>query len=163
MYVGVSMGIAVSSIEAAYEDAYEQHWHDVFRFALAWTNDWAAAEDLAQESFSRLWQHRTSVDWARPLLPWLIVTTRRLATDRFRRLRRRVLGTRGTSGVDEAVLSQWLDVQAALARLSPLERSALILTAVEGYSYADTAAMLNTSTGAVRAVVSRARRKMEDA
>ena len=75
--------------ELAYERAFEAHWSDVFRFALAWTNDWAAAEDLAQEAYLRLWDNRGRLDWDRPVLPWLLVTTRRLATDRFRTLRRR--------------------------------------------------------------------------
>ena len=26
-----------------YASAYAAHWPDVFRFALSWTNDWAAA------------------------------------------------------------------------------------------------------------------------
>lgn len=38
---------------------FEAHWSDVFRFALAWTNGWAEAEDLAQEAYLRLWNHRT--------------------------------------------------------------------------------------------------------
>jgi RNA polymerase sigma-70 factor (ECF subfamily) len=159
----VSMEIVVPSVEAAYEDAYEEHWHDVFRFALAWTNDWTAAEDLAQESFLRLWNSRASVDWERPLLPWLMVTTRRLATDRFRALRRRIFKGSQSTAPDEPVVNRWLDVQTAMARLSPLERTALVLTAIEGRSYTDTAAMLGTSAGALRAAVSRARDKLEDA
>lgn len=158
------MELAVaSSVETAYEEAYEEHWHDVFRFALAWTNDWAAAEDLAQESYLRLWNRRTSVDWERPLLPWLIVTTRRLATDRFRALRRRVIKAPKSTTLDEAALDRWFDVQKALARLSPVERTALVLTAVEGIPYADAAGMLGTSPGALRAAVSRARGKLEGA
>ncbi len=150
-----------SSIEIAYERAYEDHWHDVFRFALAWTNDWSAAEDLAQESYLRLWNRRTSVDWQRPLLAWLLVTTRRLATDRFRAIRRRVLRAPKSAIPDEAVWDRWLDVQAAMASLSALERTALVLTAVEAVSYADAAALLGTSAGALRAAVSRARDKLE--
>ncbi|MEO5919447.1 MAG: RNA polymerase sigma factor [Candidatus Limnocylindrales bacterium] len=153
--------VLASSMETAYQRAYEEHWHDVFRFALAWTNDWAAAEDLAQESYLRLWNSRTRVDWERPLLPWLLVTTRRLATDRFRALRRRVLKAPKSTTLDEAVWDRWLDVQAAMASLSPLERTALVLTAVEGIPYADAATMLGTSAGALRAAVSRARDKLE--
>jgi DNA-directed RNA polymerase specialized sigma24 family protein len=48
-----------------------------------------------------------------------------------------------------------------MAVLSPLERTALILTAIEGVSYADAAATLGTSAGALRAAVSRARQKLE--
>ena len=61
------------STELAYERAFQTHWGDVFRFALAWTNDWAAAEDLAQEAFLRLWDNRGRLDWDRPVLPWLLV------------------------------------------------------------------------------------------
>jgi len=160
----VNTEIAVaSSIEAAYQRAYEEHWHDVFRFALAWTNDLAAAEDLAQESFIRLWNHRTSIDWERPLLAWLIVTTRRLATDRFRAIKRRILIAPRAPAHDQGARDRWLDVRAAMAMLSPLERTAIVLTALEGYSYTDAAEALGTSAGALRAAVSRAREKLESA
>lgn len=152
-----------SSIEALYQRAYEEHWHDVFRFALAWTNDRAEAEDLAQESYTRLWKTRASVDWDRPLLAWLLVTTRRLATDRFRAIRRRVLNVPRAPTHDQEARDQWLDVRAAMTKLSPLERTAIVLTALEGHSYADAAQVLVTSAGALRAAVSRARDKLEGA
>jgi RNA polymerase sigma factor (sigma-70 family) len=58
---------------------------------------------------------------------------------------------------------RWLDVRAALSKLSALERAALLLTAAEGWSYADVAEALGTTSGALRAAVSRAREKLEDA
>jgi RNA polymerase sigma factor (sigma-70 family) len=92
VYLDVTTTMAIAeSTDLAYERAFEEHWTDVFRFALAWTNDWTSAEDLAQEAYLRLWNHRGGVDWSRPVMPWLLVTTRRLATDRFRTLRRRLL------------------------------------------------------------------------
>jgi RNA polymerase sigma-70 factor (ECF subfamily) len=153
-------------IELAYERAFAEHWTDVFRFALAWTNDWGAAEDLAQEAFLRLWDHRWRLDWTRPIEPWLLVTTRRLATDRFRRLRRTLTGTEHepTTGLgDEAARARWLDVRAAMGVLSPLERSALVMTTLEGLTYDDAATVLGTTAGALRAAVSRARQKLETA
>ena len=153
-------------LELAYERTFAEHWTDVFRFALAWTNDWGAAEDLAQEAFLRLWDHRSRLDWGRPVLPWLLVATRRLATDRFRRLRRTLSGTEheGSTGLDdETTRARWLDVQAAMAILSPLERSALVMTTVEGLTYDDAATVLGTTAGALRAAVSRARTKLETA
>lgn len=146
--------------DVRYERAFEDHWDGVFRFSLAWTNDWAAAEDLTQDAYLRLWQHRTGLDWDRPVLPWLLVAARRLATDRFRSMRRRVL-PRADHVLDESIRVRWLDVQAAMGRLSPLERSALVLTAIEGWSYAEVASALGTSDGALRAAVSRARQKLE--
>jgi RNA polymerase sigma-70 factor, ECF subfamily len=164
VYWGVTTHVAaIEPAELAYQRAYDEHWPDVFRFALAWTNDWAAAEDLAQESYLRLWNQRDRLDWSRPALPWLLVTTRRLATDRFRRLRRLIAPPARPESLNEAVHDRWLDVAAAMERLSPLERTALVLTAVEGASYEEAATVLDTTAGALRAAVSRARQKLEDA
>ena len=149
------------SAEVAFDRAYAEHWKRVFRFALAWSNDWAAAEDLAQEAYMRLWSKRSTIDWDRDPLPWLLVATRRVATDRFRSLRRRVLAPRPAQALDENVRVAWLDVQASMAILSPLERSALVFTAVEGYPSADVAAALGVTAGAVRAAAARARDKLD--
>ena len=154
----------VEASDAAYEAAYARHWPDVFRFALAWTNDWGAAEDLAQEAYLRLWDNRARLDWRQAVLPWLLVTTRRLATDRFRRIRRRLLSQPAhPATLDAAVQDRWLDVATAMAALSPLERTAIVMTAVEGASYDEAALVLGTTAGALRAAVSRARLKLEAA
>lgn len=144
-----------------YEQAFEEHWNDVFRFSLAWTNDWCAAEDLAQETFLRLWRHRTQLAWDRPVLPWLLVAARRLATDRFRSLKRQIAGHGMERALDESVQARWLDVQAAMASLSPVERTAIVLVTLEGWTYEEAAEALATTSGALRAAVSRARAKLE--
>jgi RNA polymerase sigma-70 factor, ECF subfamily len=154
----------VDATDLAYERTFEDHWADVFRFALAWTNDWGAAEDLAQEAFLRLWDRRSSVDWSDSLLPWLLVATRRLATDRFRSLRRRLAAAvPHAPTLDPGVHDRWLDVSAALGTLSPLERSALVMTTIEGHTYDEAASTLGSTAGALRAAVSRARAKLETA
>ncbi|HEY7132068.1 MAG TPA: sigma-70 family RNA polymerase sigma factor [Candidatus Limnocylindrales bacterium] len=156
---------AIEPAELAWQRAYDEHWPDVFRFALAWTNDWAAAEDLAQEAFLRLWDQRNRLDWDRPVLPWLLVTTRHLATDRFRRLQRRLLAPTPSPSLDAdpTARARWLDVCAAMDDLSSLERTALVLTAVQGATYDEAAEVLGTTAGALRAAVSRARTKLETA
>ena len=170
MFEDVTIRMAIADapdLDLAYERAFDAYWSDVFRFALAWTNDWGAAEDLAQDAFLRLWDHRRNVDWDRPILPWLLIATRRLATDRFRSLRRRLgsVGSASTSTLspDPAVRARWLDVRAAMDQLSSLERTALVMTALEGATYDEAAAALGTTAGALRAAVSRARTKLETA
>src|SRR5687767_9527056 len=114
--------------DESFNTAFERHWRSVFRFALAWTNDWAAAEDLAQDAFVRLWAKRTDIDWSTPILPWLLTTTHHLATDRFRRIQRAILprGT-DTAALDSDARLRWLDVRRAMAVLTPFQRSALVL------------------------------------
>lgn len=152
------------SFDERFHDVHAGCWTPVFRFALALTNEWDAAEDLAQEAFSRLWTHRTELDWNRPMLPWLLTTTRRLAFDRFRRIRRAL--ARGSAaplrGLDGDERVEWLDVQRAMAALAPLDRAAVTMVAVVGLSYEEAGAAIGTTAGAVRARVSRARRQLGD-
>lgn len=160
--MGVSMQVAaIKATDLNYQLAFETHWQDVFRFSLAWTNDWASAEDLTQEAFLRLWRNRLALDWSRPVLPWLLVAARRLATDRFRTFRRRITAPKVDRTPEESVIDRWLDVQASMAALSALERSALILTMLDGVSYADAADALGKTQGSLRAAVARARVKLE--
>lgn len=131
----------------------------MFRFALSWVNDWAEAEDLAQEAFARLWANRDRVDMEASALPWLVVT-RRLATDRVRKLRRRLLSPVRTHVPDPDVLDRWISVKSELALLPPRERAALVLVAVIGLDSDSAATALGMTPGGVRAAVSRARARL---
>jgi RNA polymerase sigma-70 factor (ECF subfamily) len=156
-----SVALATPS-EGYCEAAYAAHWRDVFRLALAIANDWAAAEDIAQETFVRLWDRQAEMDWSQPVLPWLLRVTRNLANDRFRRLRTALVHQpRRTEALDAAGRDSWIDVRLGLSRLSRTERAALICTSVMGFSSDEVAALLSTTEGAVRAAASRARRKLE--
>jgi len=135
-------------------------WSSVFRFALAWTNDWSAAEDIAQDAFARLWLSRSRLDWSRPVLPWLLTTTRRLAIDRHRHMRAVTAVAAGSSAGDEDSLQRWIDVQQAFRRLTPLERGAVFVALVAGLDAAEGARVLGTSPGGLRSAVSRAREKL---
>ncbi len=121
------------------ERHYRDCWTPVFRFALSWTNDWAEAEVLAQEAFARLWANRTRVDLHGDALPWLLLVTRRLATDRVRRLRRRISSPIRGGGPQPEAVERWLDVKGQLALLPPRERAALVLVAVIGLDSSEAA------------------------
>jgi RNA polymerase sigma-70 factor (ECF subfamily) len=157
---------------ARFDRTYEENWLAVFRLATAWTNDRDAAEDIAQETFIRLWHHRGTFDWEQPALPWLLVTARRLSASRFRILKRLISLAIANPTVRELAISdaagsvtdRWIDTKRAMARLAPRERTALIGVEVIGLSTAEAGLALGVSDGAVRALISRARRKLgEDA
>lgn len=148
---------------ASYEATYAACWRAVYRTALAWTNDAAEAEDLAQEALLRLWKHRASIDWDGAVRAWLLVTVRHLATDRLRHLKAlSARRQRVPMGWDEALTDEWLDVRRRLGELRPAERAALVLTAVEGLSSAEVGGALGVSAGAARALASRARRILRE-
>jgi RNA polymerase sigma-70 factor, ECF subfamily len=151
------------SPDDAFQRAAEELWMPVYRFALALTNDLGEADDVAQEAFLRLWQHRASIDWSAPPIGWLLVTARRVAFDRFRRLARdlrRGAAPRAPLGLDTATIDRFVDLRGALARLTAAERTTLLLSAVEGWSPEEIGAALGISAGAVRAAASRGRAKL---
>jgi len=147
--------------ERRFDDAFRHAWPSVFRFAVAWTNDLPTAEDIAQEAFTRLWDRRDTLDWDRPVIPWLLVVTRRLATDRFRRLRPPYPAPR-VRDLNEDGVAAWLDVRAAFGRLTSRERAALVTVAILGFTPDEASDPLGMSPGAVRAAISRAREKLEN-
>ena len=151
------------SPDDAFQRAAEELWVPVYRFALAMTNDLSEADDVAQEAFVRLWARRAAIDWGEPVLGWLLVTARRIALDRFRRVARALrLGSSPATpaGVDAATVERFVDLRAELARLTPAERTAILLSAVEGWSADEIEATLGISGGAVRASASRGRAKL---
>jgi RNA polymerase sigma-70 factor (ECF subfamily) len=146
--------------QRCFDTAFREAWPVVFRFAAAWTNDLHSAEDIAQEAFTRLWDRRDSVDWERPVIGWLLVVTRRIATDRFRR-RLAPFAAPRVRDLGEDGVAAWVDVRAAFGRLSARERAALITVGLLGFTPDEASEPLGMSPGAVRAAVSRAREKLE--
>lgn len=65
--------------EVCYERFFERYYVVVRKFIMSFIGDRAAAEDLAQELFIRLWNRRLSIDPQKPLKNWLIVSARNAA------------------------------------------------------------------------------------
>src|SRR5436309_1292299 len=64
---------------AALGELFDRHHLPLFAFLLRVVNDRAAAEDLAQEVFWRLWQQRARFDPQRSFPTWLYTIARRTA------------------------------------------------------------------------------------
>ena len=112
----------------------------VYGLAVGLLRDPAAAEDIAQETFIRVWRHSESYDARRgTVAAWLLRITRNLAIDTLR-LRRAELVDPGRlaglglaaagTGVEEAAVNARSadDVRAALRAL-PVEQSRAVLLA----------------------------------
>ena len=71
-------------------DATSRLWRPrLVRASLAWVAVAADAEDIAQQTLLRAWEHRGGFDASKPVGPWLLTIARRLAADRRRALGRR--------------------------------------------------------------------------
>ena len=144
---------------AIIEHLYADHYRDVFRYVLAMTRSAEDAEDITADCFERALRTWRQVP-ERPIA-WLLLTARRMATDRWRRARRlaRILALRGNPGTSpesnlDADFREWFD---ALARvLNERQREVLILRYQRDLADADIGHIMGLSESGVRSLVARA-------
>lgn len=144
----------------AVESAYLAHYRDVYRYAFGLTRSTDDAEEITAEVFERAVRNWTT-EPERPL-PWLLLTARRIATDRWRRARRYlalVSGARRNHSADNSdqqstEFTLWFDAVCRL--LTARQREALVLRYQRDLSDAEIARILGTSQSGARSLISRA-------
>ena len=158
---------------AQYEHAVLEHKDRVFSFAVHLLRDREEGRDVAQEALVRLFTHRDTVlpEAARA---WLLRTAHRLCLDR---LRQRVSRPQVEPEVLETIAAGSADrpdqqatgrqlgarIEAALATLSPRDRSLLLLREVHGMAYDEMADTLAVPLGTLKAALHRARERCRQA
>jgi RNA polymerase sigma-70 factor (ECF subfamily) len=148
-----------------FEQLYQTYFDDVFRFSMWLTHDRSEAEDTASETFVRAWAGRDRLR-TETLKAYLLTIARNLVLDR----RRRTENHEGLSGElpdlapdpqRQASARAELDrVTCVLAELPEMERTALVLRTEHALPYSEIARVLETSEGAARVRVHRARRRL---
>ena len=137
------------------------------RFAVSLTGDRTDGDDLLQKLVERLLERGVPDDVN--LLKWSFRLCRNIWVDeiRSRKVRSHVAvddfahQLRGEDGEASAMARLTLsDVNTALEALPDDQRIALILVAVEGFSYAETAETLDVPIGTIMSRVARARKAL---
>jgi RNA polymerase sigma-70 factor (ECF subfamily) len=146
--------------EQALAQLYDRYGQAIHGLALRVTGDAGAAEEVSVDTFWQLWQQAERFDGTQGSLQnWLFTIARRRAIDR---MRARVARKR-TSAEDPTDMSTAprpdedaeLDerrrlVRAAMAGLSPDQRTALALAYYEGLSHSQIAERLQEPLGTVK-------------
>jgi RNA polymerase sigma-70 factor (ECF subfamily) len=135
--------------------------------------DWALAHDLVQESFLRVLRQQAERD-GRPFKPWLYAVATNLARDHFKSAAVR-RATRlsddqyarfadRAAGPEECALAaeRRSDITAALARLTPEYRAALVLRFYNGMSLQEIADTLDVPLGTVKSRLSVGLRRLRE-
>lgn len=158
----------------------ERHSRDVFRLAFRMTGNEHDAEDVVQEAFLKAYRKLDAFEERARFGSWLHRIAANCAYDLLRaRVRHDEHLDRGEGVEGERVLTvRDVDpgpdrlaaggevrrrLQAAMARLSALERSAFTLRHVEGMSIAEISSALDLDTSAAKQSVFRAVRKLRQA
>jgi len=143
----------------------------LFRVAHSVLRSRAEAEDVVQDVFVRVLEHRRSLSAVRDMRVWLVRVAWNLAIDR----RRRIRPEQFDEGFAESLVARSLPADEALTetqrlrsvlreleRLPRAERDVLLLSVVEELGTAEMAEVLGRSESAVRALLFRARTRLRE-
>lgn len=161
--------------ETALAELYDRLAHPVFSMVVRIVGSRAEAEEVLQEAFWQIWE---SAPGYRPELGspfcWIITIARRKAIDRLRansRHLRRIEEAQGRRTDEEFATPVALEslvagersatVRAALARLAPDERRAIVLAFFDGLTHGEIATALRAPVGTVKARIRRGLLKLK--
>ncbi len=147
-----------------YNEAVDRWADPLFRFAFKLCKQQMIAEDLVQEAFAALWEHRANVPKEKAK-PYLFQVLYRKFVDEYRR-KQQWAEWNHEAHTKAAYEDPPPDVRTVIARavdqLPEAQRAVLLLRDWEGYSYREIGQITGLSESQVKVYLFRARKKMKD-
>jgi RNA polymerase sigma-70 factor, ECF subfamily len=148
---------------AAFERIVRLHQQQVWRFLRRLLGDGAAAEDVTQETFLRVYRRLPSFTFQSSFSTWLFQVARNAGIDELRARRRRSrlpAALTPAAGTSDGPAQARAELDAALATL-PIElRETLLLVEVLGMRYHEAATVMRVPEGTVKSRMHAARRRL---
>jgi len=163
-----AFGRAQDGREKAFQTALLAMVPSLQRFARSLLRSHVGADDLLQNTLLRAWRSRASFAPGTNLEAWLFTIMRNQFYNEHRKRGREVQDEDGAQAERMVSLPEQgghldlSDVQAALDRLAPPMRQALVLVAIENLTYEETAAVMQCRIGTVKSRVWRARTQLAE-
>jgi len=163
-----------SGDRTAFDQLFRRWAGPMLRYLERMVRDAGTAEDLLQETFLRVFRAQERYQPEARFSTWLYTIATNLALNELRRPRRRAPHRSADEGesdevhlvlegneprADDVIHARRAsaELERELAALPERQRAALMLSAVEGLSYAEVAVSLETTEKSVKALVHRAR------
>ncbi len=140
---------------------FDRYYAQVYRTALAVTQDSAVAEDIAQDCFLKLYRYAGSIDTTLPLAPWLYRVTVNLSYTWISRQKKRRVSLE--TMVDYLMSPMWLSpdqvaerqevqdqVRRAIQELNFNQQIVVVLHYMSGLSLEEIADILGCPVGTVK-------------
>lgn len=147
-----------------YKRSVDQHADGMFRFILKNIKDEDKARDVVQDSFEKLWRNAENVNFLK-VKSYLYTTAYHTMIDLIRREKKKEDFDR-VNTKEYAHSEQYSDLKevlnAALDRLSDVQRSVILLRDYEGYSYEEIAAITSLTESQVKVYIFRARKHLKE-
>jgi RNA polymerase sigma-70 factor (ECF subfamily) len=137
-------------------------------FGISLCGDVDKADDLVQEALQRALANIDSFQPGSNMLAWLITILRNFFYANYRKQRREVEDADGRyaeslkSLPEQESKLEFEELRAALAKLSPDQREALILIGGSGFSYEEVAKICGCAPGTIKSRVNRARSRLAE-
>ncbi len=147
-----------------YDRAVKEYTKGIFRFLHKSLKDQAAASDLVQDCYLKLWQNRDKVNPLK-IKPWLFSVAHRAMLDYLAECGRKVpldADVQAPHVFQDTQFDTRAVLDRALAELPPLQKSIILLRDLEGYEYREIGAMLGLSESQVKVYLFRARQKVKN-
>ena len=138
------------------------------KFALSLCGTIDGADDLVQETLLRALIHIDSFQPGTNLAAWLVTILRNLFREQHRKRRREVEDVDGhyaemlKTEPEQTARVEFGEFRAALAKLPPEQRQALILVGASDLSYDEAAAECDCPAGTIKSRTHRARERLAD-
>ena len=146
----------------------DQYLNRIVAYAFRMLGDRAEAEDVAQETFLRLWRRADQWRAEAPLIHWLHRVAYNLCIDRLRKKKPLSLDVTDepadpAQNPAAALAGRQLGeaVRAAIQGLPDRQRAAIVLVHQEGLGNIETAAIMDLSVEAVESLLARGRRALK--
>jgi RNA polymerase sigma factor (sigma-70 family) len=143
---------------ASFQEVFERHHVDVFRYAIVLTGSWAEADDVAAETFARAWRAWTTGRRPDgPALPWLLVIARNIATDWWRRARRAAASRAPRQGDEtQAEVESMIWLRSLIRILPSRQREVVVLRYYRDLSDVQIGQLMGLTESGVRSLAARA-------
>jgi RNA polymerase sigma-70 factor (ECF subfamily) len=138
------------------------------RYARSLLRDRDAADDLVQDSLERALLHLDNWQTGESPRRWLFTIMHHLFIDQVRKINRRgetpmlplEAGEALAAPAEQTANIASREIVEALQAISPDRRAALVLVAIEGFSYAEAANMLGVPAGTLMSRIARGREEL---
>ena len=137
-------------------------------FAISLSGNVDRADDLVQETLLRALVNIDSFEPGTNLSAWLFTILRNLFRSEYRKRRREVPDGEGTyaetlkTQPEQASRVEFEEFRAALGKLPPDQREALVLVGASGFSYEEAASICGCAVGTIKSRVNRARTRLAE-
>ena len=155
-----------ASDKKAFKEVYLSFFSQIKAFVNSFVSDPEVANDIAQESFASLWQHRSRLDPEKGYKSWLLTIARNKTLSWFRKQGSRQKYEANITALEGDYMSKfvekdlWRHFSTVFEKLPEKEKNIFLMKRKEGKTAREIASELNISEKTVEARMSSALRKI---